>query len=288
MSAINVLRNKSNTLLVNYNNKGLLLDTGYDIEDTEKIVEYLKSNNIELEIVIVSHFHKDHIQGVGLIKKMFPNVNFYSSKITKFFYENNWAEKYLYSNLISMDSCCDVEFKIIGDNYYFYDTNIEILKSNGHCYGNLIFKIDDCLFCPDIIIYNSDYLPFISDVSSYYNEIDILRKIKEVNTIISSHAADIISLNLFHKVLNNTEKIINKYIKDILELIDNKCNLYDLFEKLIKLNYRTRCFTPDMTKSQYGYTIYVIRNILNFLEEKGKIRLIYDNAKVTIERIIND
>ena len=39
MYNIEILKNKSNTLLINYNNKGLLLDTGYDENDTNNIIQ---------------------------------------------------------------------------------------------------------------------------------------------------------------------------------------------------------------------------------------------------------
>lgn len=285
MYNINILNNKSNTLLINYNNKGLLLDTGYDKEDTNKIIHYLKNNNIILESVIVSHYHEDHIQGVKRIKEAFSNVKFFSSEITKFIYENNWFENTLYSGLVDVSHDVGIEFLTLENSFKFYEVNIDILKSNGHCYGNLLFKIDDYLFCPDIIISNNDFLPFISDVSAYFDEIDFLKNIQDINTVISSHCPFNMSLETFNEALDNTKKIINKYLKNIETLIGSGCNWNELIINSIKSNNRTRCFESDMTQEQYGYTTYVIKNILKYLENIGIIKILYDNEKINIEKV---
>lgn len=280
-----VLNNKSNTLLINCNNKGLLLDTGYDFEDTIKIIQYLRDTNIKLEVVIVSHYHKDHIQGVSLIKKNFPNVIFYSSDITRIIYENDWLESYLYENLVDTRHNIDVKFNILGESFNFYNNRIDILKSSGHCRGNLIFKIGDYLFCPDIIISDSNFLPFVSDVASYLKEIDYLKGIDNVNNIVLTHNKEIMSLNSFCTALDNTKIIIEKSVDKIFELVGERCNFRELLMNAVLTNNRTRCYNTNISKEQLGYTIFVIKNILKYLEEKGKIKIIYNNS-ITIERVI--
>lgn len=286
MHKVFILKNKSNTLLINYNNRGLLLDTGYDYEDTNKIIQYLKNEHIKLETVIVSHYHKDHIQGVGLLKKAFPNAQFFSSAVTKFIYENQWFESALYENLIDVSHNIEVEFSVIDNNYIFGDINIEILKSNGHCYGNLIIKFDNYLFCPDIIISNKMNLPFLTDISSYFSEIEQLKNLNDITNVVLTHDLNTMSLNNFHVALNNTKEIIDKSINNILDLIGEESEFNALIETAISTNNHTTCFNPNMSIEQYGYTMYTIKNILKYLENKNKIKLLYEKNKLIIEGVI--
>lgn len=285
MANIIKLKNKSNTLLITYNSKGLLLDTGYDNEDTKKIIQYLNNNNIELESVIVSHFHRDHIQGVKLISQVFPQVKFFSSETTKFVYENYRFENNLYSNLVNVIHTMDVEFNILKNTFRFYNIDINVIKSNGHCFGNLIFKVKDYLFCPDIIVNDDRFLPFISDVSSYFNEIDILKNLRGIKKIVLSHSKNTLSLCEFWIALDKTKNIINRYIYSIEKSIYQYEDFNSLIVNSINIGNRTGCFGTEISKEQYGYTVFVIKNILKFLEDKGKIKIDIKSNKIIIERI---
>lgn len=288
MHNIIVLNNKSNTLLIKYKNKGLLIDTGYDIEDTRKIIDYLKEENIELEIVIVSHYHKDHIQGVDLISQTFCNIKFYSSDITKFAYENEWFEEEMYENLVDIHHSGNITFNILKENLNFYGINIFVKNSNGHCRGNLVLKIENYLFCPDIILSNSDYLPFMTDVSSYINEIKKLREITDIDRIVLTHNKKVLSLVEFHKSLDNTKRIIEESINKIFNLIKEESTFDEVLFSALLSNIHTNCFTSKMSDEQLGYTIFVIKNILKYLKENNNLKIKYKNDSFFIERINYD
>jgi glyoxylase-like metal-dependent hydrolase (beta-lactamase superfamily II) len=46
----------------------------------EKIIEFIKSNNLKLEYIIITHHHSDHSFGVNNIKKIYPKSKIISSK----------------------------------------------------------------------------------------------------------------------------------------------------------------------------------------------------------------
>jgi len=56
-------------------NKALLIDTGYE-EQAKLVKEDLMKDNISVEIVVLSHYHPDHVNGC----KVFKGCSFIGSK----------------------------------------------------------------------------------------------------------------------------------------------------------------------------------------------------------------
>jgi len=62
-------RFSSNGMIVIKNGQAIMVDTPMDNEKTQKIVEYLKNNlNVELQKLIIGHFHDDCLGGLGYIQ----------------------------------------------------------------------------------------------------------------------------------------------------------------------------------------------------------------------------
>lgn len=69
-------------ILIQVNNKNLLIDSGTS-DSKETIIRYLKNNNItKLDYVIATHPHDDHIGGMSSIIKTFNVDEFYAPKAT--------------------------------------------------------------------------------------------------------------------------------------------------------------------------------------------------------------
>lgn len=54
--------------------KAILIDTGYQ---PDEIIEDLKAHNAELEAILYTHAHVDHMQGHGDIRKHYPDIPAY-------------------------------------------------------------------------------------------------------------------------------------------------------------------------------------------------------------------
>ena len=69
-------------ILVQVNNKNLLIDSGTS-DSKEKVIRYLKNNNVSrLDYVIATHPHDDHIGGMASVIKSFEVGEFYAPKVT--------------------------------------------------------------------------------------------------------------------------------------------------------------------------------------------------------------
>ena len=69
-------------ILIQVNNKNLLIDSGTS-DSKEKVIRYLKNNNIsKLDYVVATHPHDDHIGGMASVIKTFAVGEFYAPKVT--------------------------------------------------------------------------------------------------------------------------------------------------------------------------------------------------------------
>ena len=69
-------------ILVQVNNKNLLIDSGTS-DSKEKVIRYLKNNDIrKLDYIIATHPHDDHIGGMASVIKNFDVGEFYAPKVT--------------------------------------------------------------------------------------------------------------------------------------------------------------------------------------------------------------
>jgi competence protein ComEC len=69
-------------ILVQVNNKNLLIDSGTS-DSKEKVIRYLKNNDIKkLHYIIATHPHDDHIGGMASVVKNFEVGEFYAPKVT--------------------------------------------------------------------------------------------------------------------------------------------------------------------------------------------------------------
>ena len=62
---------KSDAIVLESAGKAMMIDTG-EVDDAEKIVEFLKAENItSLDAVVITHYDKDHVGAAGLIVENF-------------------------------------------------------------------------------------------------------------------------------------------------------------------------------------------------------------------------
>ncbi len=68
-------RLSSNTYIYYIENTAFLFDIGG--EDIEAVIEFLEKNNLNLEKIILTHGHIDHIEGLNALTEKYPNTRIY-------------------------------------------------------------------------------------------------------------------------------------------------------------------------------------------------------------------
>ena len=122
----------STATIIEKNGKGLLVDTQFSKKDADKIVQLVKSNNIDIETIYISYSDPDYYFGTNQIKKSFPKANVvatastisrikdtYKSKLSVWAdtLKENEPDKIIIPNEIKESiNLEDVEFEIFGND----------------------------------------------------------------------------------------------------------------------------------------------------------------------------
>ena len=144
---------KADSFLVYAQGKHILIDTGED-DDGQKITDYLRHNNVKkLDVLIITHFDKDHVGGADYIIKQIQidtiyTPNYYSdSKQTTEFWDAV-ATKNLNVTTLTNDvhvSIADMDITIMSPKHsYEFDNDRSLVTS-------ITFKETSFLFTGDIM-----------------------------------------------------------------------------------------------------------------------------------------
>ena len=145
---------KSDSILITYNDKVILIDTSLN-SYSDKIINYLNKKNIKtIDYLIITHFDKDHVGGASKIIDNFDIKNVYQSSYIKnsdyyLNYINSLNKKGINPNIIENNysfNIEDLEFIIYGTNkIYENDTS-----NNSSLVVSLKYKNNSFLFTGDI------------------------------------------------------------------------------------------------------------------------------------------
>lgn len=115
---------------------------------SEKVAEYIESNHLTLEAVLITHGHFDHIGGAAYFKNKF-GAKIYMSKDDEDFIDNplKIGRKYERFDI-------DVYVKD-GDVLDLCGQKIRVIATPGHSAGGVCYVLDDSVFCGDTVFYES-------------------------------------------------------------------------------------------------------------------------------------
>jgi len=130
-------------------NKAAVVDPG---GDADKIIKFLEENELELEYIILTHAHGDHIGGIpGLMEKM--SVPVYLHKEDLFILKD--MEKN-YSKQMGMTYELETEsFLADGDELSLGDLKLKIIHTPGHTPGGICILVENFLMSGDTLFANS-------------------------------------------------------------------------------------------------------------------------------------
>lgn len=165
-----------NSLFVETSNTKLLIDAGESSRKIESALNDIQVNASDIDAILVTHEHSDHIKGVSTFSKKF-NVPIYANSKTwdalpqireKIKEENkktfNINEKFELGDLkILPFSIPHDAASPCGFNIFYGDKKISIATDIGHMDSKLIKKLEESKF----ILLESNYDPNILKCSRY-------------------------------------------------------------------------------------------------------------------------
>jgi glyoxylase-like metal-dependent hydrolase (beta-lactamase superfamily II) len=139
----------SNCFIIHHNNDKncIVIDPGS--ENTQLLENEI--GNKEVDFIILTHEHFDHIWGADKIRKKY-NTKLYCSEVTANAIVNKKKNMSLFYNQIGFE--LQPASLILQDGQYidWHDIEISIISTPGHSKGSICIKIDDNLFTGDTII----------------------------------------------------------------------------------------------------------------------------------------
>lgn len=134
-------------IVYNDEKKGFIVDPGGDYDD---IINFINSENIELEFILLTHGHGDHI---GAVKKLKENLNLEIYACEK---EKNLLE----DSIINLSKSIP-PFKPIklisdiwlkdGDKINFHGIELNVIETPGHTEGSICILMGNTMFTGDTL-----------------------------------------------------------------------------------------------------------------------------------------
>jgi len=168
-------------MLVIFGDKITLVDTGVKGSE-EKIFRYIEKNNrkfSEIETIILSHSHPDHIGSAAKIKEMT------NCKVLAHTDDTPWIENIEtqnrkrhvpgFFNLVDRSVKVD---KLLADGQILKiddDVTLKIIHSLGHSKGSL-----NILFVEDKILFTADSIPLKNDIPNYDDYCSLMRSLERI------------------------------------------------------------------------------------------------------------
>lgn len=131
----------SNTYILKYNDNVYIIDPGD--ENMNKVIKYLKDNNLKLSKILLTHCHFDHIIGLPSILE-YSNVDIYLPLTELEFLKNpnlsllNWCN-FKQEKLDKALENANLITYLNGDNI----DGIKIISTPGHSIGSSCFYIEE-------------------------------------------------------------------------------------------------------------------------------------------------
>lgn len=136
-----------------------------DPGEAEQVMDYLEEKQLQLNSILLTHNHDDHIGGVQQISAKYPDASIYGPKETE-----------------------DIADHIVvdGDSFNLLGHNVQVLKSGGHTEGHISFLMGNALFCGDALFSAGCGRVFTKDYQAQY---DALQKFNQLDDEVQVYAA---------------------------------------------------------------------------------------------------
>lgn len=137
----------TNCYFVFNNNKCIVIDPA---TNSQEILEFAKSNNSEIEAILLTHGHFDHCLAVKSLQN--EGIKVYISEFDGQTIENN--PKYFG---INENKSFKADFLLGEEELNLINLKINVIKTPGHTEGSLCYKIENNLFCGDTLFSGGGY-----------------------------------------------------------------------------------------------------------------------------------
>lgn len=267
------------------NKNCMLIDSGINNSVAKRIDNILIENNLHIKYIINTHSHMDHCGGNLFFKKEYPGSIIYASHKEKLYMEN----PELFSNMLfsvpnsfkeldRLPRPIDVDFTLDYGINKINEEKFEVLSIEGHSSGHIgvitpekVCFLGDSIFSEGIL--EKYKLPYLINIDE---EIRTLNKIKEIEAdyFLISHIDRVLNKEEIIELANINITIINKFEKEIIDILDQPQTRESLLENILVLNDIKTDF------SMINLNFATISAYLSNLNARGIIEYSINDGKV--------
>ena len=266
------------------NKNCMLIDTGSSNSQGRKIDLLLEENKLHPKYIINTHNHIDHCGGNNYFTDKYPGCLVYTSEQEKVFMEYPEIYQAILSSAISTinmekgNKGLKVDFTLEYGTNKINDEKLEVLELKGHSIENIgITTPDKVCFLGDSIfsdeIMEKYGLPNLLNVQA---ALDSLNKMKDLSAdfYVLSHCDSVLEQAEFNTLIDSNIENINKYIGQIIVLLESPLTREELLENMIVLN--------EFSLKIHQYNLYSssLSAFLIYLSSKDDIKSTLENGKV--------
>lgn len=134
-----------NCYFIKHNKKCYIVDPGYE---KEKVIKYVKDNNLEVLGILLTHAHIDHVGAIDAF-----DVPVYLHEKEYEILEDNYKNGFNFYGRQKPYSLSDINIVKMkeGDILSLDDKKIEVMHTPGHTVGGVCYKIDNDLYTGDTL-----------------------------------------------------------------------------------------------------------------------------------------
>ncbi|WP_294466572.1 MBL fold metallo-hydrolase [uncultured Anaerofustis sp.] len=157
----------TNCYIITKNDKSIIIDPGHN---DERLLDYIKKENLNIDKILLTHGHFDHIAGVDMVRDA-TGAKVYIHELDNEMLQNpNKNGSALMMGMGIKIREAD-EFVYDGEKIDFEGSDIEVIFTPGHSKGGVCYKIDDAgvIFCGDTL-----FLRSIGRTDLYGGSIEVL------------------------------------------------------------------------------------------------------------------
>ena len=122
-----------------------LVDPG---DQPREIAKMVKDSGMELQYILITHGHFDHVLAVEALTKLFPNVQVY-------IHRGELNEHNIPNNYMQMSPVPNLHLYKEGDTLPLGSLTIKVMHTPGHSVGSVVLQVGDALFCGDTLFRGS-------------------------------------------------------------------------------------------------------------------------------------
>lgn len=159
-----------------------------DVAQSELLITYLQQQKLDVEAVLLTHKHNDHVGGVKEFSQHYPNVPVFGSIET----QELGATKIINEGII-----------------YTEHYHIEVIPTGGHTENHVSFLVDGHLFCGDTLFSAGCGKVFTGDYELMFNSIQRLKALPGSTVVCPAHEYTLSNLQFAQKILPFSEFLQN-------------------------------------------------------------------------------